>query len=219
MRVSSESAHAFDGAPFVAADSQGNAIIFWADSPEYPAGVYAQKLTPAGEKLWPGDVRVNGAPAYRVDWGKLDSVAIAIEGQDNVAVVWEGSADNNWTDPDVYPQKLSPDGRRLWASDAKVNTDTGHAQRGMAVGANTQGVLVGAWVDERGDAFELVDWRSGEIREPATATWLLEETLTAPSRIATPGSRALARPCASTSRSCSRFSLGSRRRSPTFARH
>ena len=29
------------------------------------------------------------------------------------------------------------------------------------------------------DAFELVDWRSGEIRDPATATWLLEETLTA----------------------------------------
>ena len=42
------------------------------------------------------------------------------------------------------------------------------------------------WLDHLGDAFELVDWRSGEIREPATATWLLEETLTALSRIAHP---------------------------------
>ena len=27
------------------------------------------------------------------------------------------------------------------------------------------------------DAFELVDWRSGEIRDPETAAWLLDETL------------------------------------------
>lgn len=35
------------------------------------------------------------------------------------------------------------------------------------------------WLGHLHDAFELVDWRSGEIRDPATAAWLLEETLTA----------------------------------------
>jgi hypothetical protein len=35
------------------------------------------------------------------------------------------------------------------------------------------------WLGHLCDAFELVDWRSGEIRDPATATWLLEEALTA----------------------------------------
>ena len=35
------------------------------------------------------------------------------------------------------------------------------------------------WLGHLCDAFELVDWRSGEIRDPATATWLLEESLTA----------------------------------------
>jgi hypothetical protein len=35
------------------------------------------------------------------------------------------------------------------------------------------------WLGHLCDAFELVDWRSGEIRDPATATWLLEEVLTA----------------------------------------
>jgi hypothetical protein len=39
------------------------------------------------------------------------------------------------------------------------------------------------WLGHLCDAFEVVDWRSGEIREPATATWLLEECLTALSRI------------------------------------
>ena len=35
------------------------------------------------------------------------------------------------------------------------------------------------WLGHLCDAFELVDGRSGEIRDPATATWLLEESLTA----------------------------------------
>jgi hypothetical protein len=35
------------------------------------------------------------------------------------------------------------------------------------------------WLGHLHDAFELVDWRSGEIRDPVTAAWLLEETLTA----------------------------------------
>jgi len=35
------------------------------------------------------------------------------------------------------------------------------------------------WLAHLHDAFELVDHRSGEIRDPATATWLLTETLTA----------------------------------------
>jgi hypothetical protein len=35
------------------------------------------------------------------------------------------------------------------------------------------------WLGHLCDAFELVDWRSGEIRDPATATWLLEEALAA----------------------------------------
>ena len=38
-------------------------------------------------------------------------------------------------------------------------------------------------LDHLGDAFELVDWRSGEIRDPVTAAWLLEQTLTALAQI------------------------------------
>ncbi len=35
------------------------------------------------------------------------------------------------------------------------------------------------WLDHLTDAFELVDWRSGELRDPATATWLLQHILAA----------------------------------------
>jgi len=42
------------------------------------------------------------------------------------------------------------------------------------------------WLGHLCDAFELVDGRSGEIRDPATATWLLEESLTALTSIEQP---------------------------------
>ncbi len=42
------------------------------------------------------------------------------------------------------------------------------------------------WLDHLVDALELVDWRSGEIRERATNEWLLTETLTAMSLIEQP---------------------------------
>jgi hypothetical protein len=39
------------------------------------------------------------------------------------------------------------------------------------------------WLAHLNDALELVDWRSGEIRDPATNDWLLSETLTAMAKI------------------------------------
>ena len=43
------------------------------------------------------------------------------------------------------------------------------------------------WLAHLNDALELVDWRSGEIRERATNEWLLEESLTAMAQIDQPG--------------------------------
>ena len=42
------------------------------------------------------------------------------------------------------------------------------------------------WLSHFVDALELVDWRTGEIRQPATNKWLLEETLSAMSAIDQP---------------------------------
>jgi len=39
------------------------------------------------------------------------------------------------------------------------------------------------WLGHLYDAFELVDWRSGEIREPETNAWLLQQVLTAMEQI------------------------------------
>ncbi|MCB0033883.1 MAG: hypothetical protein KDE51_07685 [Anaerolineales bacterium] len=49
-----------------------------------------------------------------------------------------------------------------------------------------QHTALAEWVSHLVDALELVDWRSGDIRDPATNQWLLEETLAAMSDIDQP---------------------------------
>ncbi|MBK9233465.1 MAG: hypothetical protein IPO15_22125 [Anaerolineae bacterium] len=149
LRVNLGEAPAYQSTPQIATDSQGNAIVVWAEHTNPYFGVHAQKFSPTGARLWANEVRVNGEPAYRMDWGHEGSLAIAMDGQDNVIVVWEGEWQYTWTDPDVYAQKVGRDGQRLWATDVKVNSDNIHRQRIMAVDVDASGVSVVAWVDER----------------------------------------------------------------------
>lgn len=71
---------------------------------------------------------------------------------------------------------------------AEAWDDTLFAQQYLAAVAAEESLIAqhdsfAEWLSHLHDAFELVDWRSGEIRDPDTAAWLLEETLTALSQI------------------------------------
>jgi hypothetical protein len=73
----------------------------------------------------------------------------------------------------------------------KAWDDTVFAQQYLAAVAKEAQLIAqhdsfAEWLSHLHDAFELVDWRSGEIRDPNTAAWLLEETLTALSQIEQP---------------------------------
>ena len=66
----------------------------------------------------------------------------------------------------------------------KAWDDTVFTQQYLAAGVQEAQLLAqhdcfAEWLSHLQAAFELVDWRSGEIRDPDTAAWLLAETLTA----------------------------------------
>jgi len=125
----------------LAVDGSGNAIVVWKSLP----GIYAQRLGAAGNRLWAADVRVDsyGGAAYR------DDPAVAVDRNGNVVVVWRDER-NGDDDDDVYAQRLDPAGRRLWATDVRVNSDDGVAlQSYPAVGVDGSGNAVVVWQDER----------------------------------------------------------------------
>ncbi len=149
-RVNSDTGAAYQAMPVIAVDADGNALVAWLDDRDEPIskGIYAQKLAPNGARVWAGDVRVNSESSYRVGWS-IDSLALALDSDNNLVVAWQGIKNGNWSDPDVQLQKLDGSGKRLWADDVKVNQDTGHTQASLALDVNPGDEIVVAWVDDR----------------------------------------------------------------------
>jgi hypothetical protein len=77
---------------------------------------------------------------------------VAPDGRGGAFVAWSDLRNNernaNW---DIYAQHVDGHGNRLWATDLRVNSDTGAAYQGVpALVADTQGNLLVAWIDDRG---------------------------------------------------------------------
>ncbi|MBI5701126.1 hypothetical protein HZC34_04675 [Candidatus Saganbacteria bacterium] len=84
----------------------GGVIISWVDYRSKEEDIYAQKVSPNGEKLW-GE---NGAPVCTLR-GTQWSQKIVQDGSGGAIIVW---ADRRSGDFDIYAQHLDPSGKALW---------------------------------------------------------------------------------------------------------
>ena len=140
VQVSADGGTADQKFPAVAVDGGGHAVVvWWGDNWD----LYAQRLDAVGSRLWAQDLRVNSdegkayqrTPAVAVDWGG------------NIIVVWQDYRNGN---QDIYAQRLDAGGSRLWAQDARVNSDGGTAgQYDPAVAVEGGGNAFVVWYDER----------------------------------------------------------------------
>jgi hypothetical protein len=147
IRVNSGNGAAFQTYPDLATDGGGNAVITWLDDRNDEIDVYAQKIDSGGNRLWVADVRVNSDGEV----ADYQSPAVAVDGDGNAIAVW---VDYRNGDADIYAQKLDGSGNRLWATDLRVNSDSGTASQGYpTVAVNEDGNAVVVWHDQRnGDA-------------------------------------------------------------------
>lgn len=127
----------------LAADLAGNIFVSWAERPTgtYDSIVYIQKLDGSGTRLWPTDLKVS-AFAAEDQWNP----ALAVDHNNNAIVVWDEYRN---TDYDLYAQKISPGGNRVWASDSLVNgiRDSSPGSPDIAMDANGNALIV--WADQR----------------------------------------------------------------------
>jgi hypothetical protein len=165
----------YQGIPGVVTDSQDNALVAWIDDREEPHAVYAQKISPNGTKLWSKDVRVNSMSSFRIGWG-ADAIAIALDSQDNLIVAWQAVWEDNWSTPNVYVQKIRPDGQRQWNSEARINVLEGHTLHFLAVNVDVQGDLVAAWVDDRNNGEDIYAQR---LDSNGTRAWTFDVKVSA----------------------------------------
>lgn len=94
--------------PALACDGVGNTIVVWRTR----NAVYAHKYDTGGNPLWTEAVQVNSG-------GMIASgPTVAVDGAGNAVVVWHDERNGDW---DVYAQKLSASGARLWTSDKLIS--------------------------------------------------------------------------------------------------
>jgi len=143
VRVNSDVGSAIQEFPSIAVDGTQRAVIVWRDRRNNDADIYAQMLDAAGARSWGSDVRVNSDdnPADQT----LPSVAISDNG---VAIVaWQDKRNSR---REIFAQKLTGSGVKLWSADVQVNlTPTGEDQQYPAIAANTSGYAGIIWYGYR----------------------------------------------------------------------
>ena len=99
----------------VAGDSDGGAIVVWQVSPTsattgwFKGGkIYAQKLSSAGERLWPEAVRVYENPSL-----KSQAYSSVVGDSAGGIIISSIVGRGDWPDL-VYAQRIDPSGNRLW---------------------------------------------------------------------------------------------------------
>ncbi len=97
-----------DNKPRILADGSGGAIVVWPDnraaSGQYD--IYAQRISPEGEILWPE----GGIPVCAPQHAQT-TPQIVSDGSDGAIVAWLGP---RFDYPQACVQRLSPDGKLLW---------------------------------------------------------------------------------------------------------
>lgn len=170
------------GAAVVAVAPEGGLVVAWHSAPTYStradldgdgAGIFAQRLSPAGEKVG-GEVRVNSLVPGDQLWPD-----IAMQSDGSYLVVWEGpEADGQGIG--VFAQAFAADGSRRGGEQVLNEYRSGDQRRPRVAALASGGYAVAwasMWQDRDGEA--VVGRVVGADGVPVGAEQILNETSTA----------------------------------------
>jgi hypothetical protein len=103
--------------PQVGIDASGNFFAVWTDARSGSWDIYAQRLGPDGARLWAEDFRLNSNAGL----AGQSTPSLAVNSSDSAFVVW---TDKREGPTQIYAQKLTAAGSRLWASDVRVSAES-----------------------------------------------------------------------------------------------
>jgi len=133
--------------PVIISDGEGGAIIAWLDWRSYFEGrvvdIYAQKLSMGGVGLW----EVNGL-GVTTEWGEQEIYTVLSDADGGALFPWM-DARRPYPEVDIYAQKVSREGRRLWQEGGvPVCTAPGFQTLPFASSDGHGGMIVN-WYDTR----------------------------------------------------------------------
>ena len=156
----------------VIADGQGGAYFAWSDKriPIFDLDVYAQHVNAQGDPLW----GANGMVAISDSFNQ-NKLKLARDTRRNLYVVWNDFRDAN---VDLYGQKITPAGTRLWPAAGKpICTHAGNQEQQALLSEWDNGLYV-AWTDVgRGLYTDVYGTHldSNGVEAPANGYWVPQD--------------------------------------------
>jgi len=143
VKINSDSGTASQSYPDVEIDDDNNFYIVWQDNRNGDLDIYAQKYNANGAKQWENDVRVNsGSTSDDQYYPALD---LGVD--NNVYAAWQ---DDRNGDSDIYVQKYSSSGTKIWTNDLLANTDNLSVYQGYPdIGLDSSNNFYIVWEDNR----------------------------------------------------------------------
>ncbi len=128
--------------PALIGDGSGGAVIVWEDH-RAGADIYAQRIDTAGTVVWDSD----GSEVCTV-FGGQESPAIVNDGAGGAVIVWYDSR-NGYPDYNIYAQRMSGAGVRMWSYGGAAVCTAPDGQYFPCLVYTGSGGTVVSWIDGR----------------------------------------------------------------------
>ena len=129
--------------PKAISDGAGGALLAWNDLRGGRSAIYAQRLDASGHALW-------AAQGISVTTDATDHLMSQLlpDGSGGGFVIWEENTDQDRFDTNLFAQRISADGARLWTTPAAITLAAGEQFDPVAVRDDDGGFIV-VWADLR----------------------------------------------------------------------
>ncbi len=122
--------------PVAVPDGAHGAIVVW-----WNGDLWGQRVSPTGSTLW----LANGSPVCAAT-GDQDAPSFAPDGNGGIFAAWQDSRSGGW---DIYAQRVSSAGYRLWVPNGLPVCTAANDQTGPALVPDGHGGIIAAWRDGR----------------------------------------------------------------------
>jgi hypothetical protein len=149
-------------------DGAGGAILVWVDLRDGEADIYAQRIDPDGNLMWPvGSPSVDGVPvcatAEHQTW-----INVVSDGSGGAIVTWEHGVSPG----DIHAQRLDSNGELQWGSDSGVVvSDAAGVQQWSRIVSDGAGGAILVWTDGRNNPSTSYDIYAQRIDATGGTQW------------------------------------------------
>ena len=129
----------------ICSDGAGGVIIAWSDDRYVTYHVYAQRVDSNGNVKW----TTNGVPMWDPWYDDQVGVQVCSDGAGGAIIVWEDGRNGY---PDLYAQRLDPNGNWLWDLRGVPIVESRRYQNNVQICSDGSGGAIITWDDDRVDA-------------------------------------------------------------------